>query len=83
MDAPVPSSRRVVPRACELTRPQPQPRSPCVTLSTGHCNNGTPQGLQEPWGGAIFAGSGEKGAYSQKPAAPPEDHRDGKGFPWG
>ncbi|KAB0405963.1 hypothetical protein E2I00_007106 [Balaenoptera physalus] len=77
MDAPVPSSRSVVPRACELTRPQPQPRSPCVTPSTGHCNNGTPQGLQEPWGGAIFAGSGEKGAYSQKPAAPPEDHGDG------
>ncbi|XP_059988055.1 uncharacterized protein KIAA1614 homolog isoform X2 [Lagenorhynchus albirostris] len=82
MDTSVPSSRSVVPRACELTRPQPQPRSPCVTHplrapSTGHCNNSTPQGLQEPWGGAILAGSGEKGTYSQKPAIPPEDHRDG------
>ncbi|XP_059947161.1 uncharacterized protein KIAA1614 homolog isoform X4 [Mesoplodon densirostris] len=82
MDTPVPSSRSVVPRACELTRPQPQPRSPCVTRplrapSTGHCDNSTPQGLQEPWGGAILAGSGEKGTYSQKPAVPPEDHGDG------
>ena len=88
MDTSVPSSRSLVPRACELTRPQPQPRSPCVTRplrapSTSHCDNSTPQGLQEPWGEAILAGSGEKGTYSQKPAVPPEDHGDGKGFLWG
>ncbi|XP_024614582.1 uncharacterized protein KIAA1614 homolog [Neophocaena asiaeorientalis asiaeorientalis] len=82
MDTSVPSSRSVVPRACELTRPQPQPRSPCVTRplrapSTSHCDNSTPQGLQEPWGEAILPGSGEKGSYSQKPAVPPEDHGDG------
>lgn len=86
MDSPSPASRSAVPRTRELTPPQPQPHSPhsrhpLRALSTNNCNSSAPQGLQEPWGGAILVG--ETGARSQEPAAPLEDRRDGKGWPGG
>ncbi|XP_045021610.1 uncharacterized protein KIAA1614 homolog isoform X3 [Bubalus bubalis] len=79
MDSPLPASRSAVPRTCELTSPQPQPHSPhsrhpLRALSTNNCNSSMPQGLQEPWEGAILVG--ETGARSQEPAAPLEDRRD-------
>ncbi|XP_057583840.1 uncharacterized protein KIAA1614 homolog isoform X2 [Hippopotamus amphibius kiboko] len=82
VDSPLPPSRSVVPRTCELTPAQPQPCSPHVrhpvrALSTNNCNNSTPRGPQEPCAEAILTGSGAKGAYSQKPTAPLEDRRDG------
>ncbi|XP_010953233.3 uncharacterized protein KIAA1614 homolog isoform X1 [Camelus bactrianus] len=80
VDIPLPPSRSVAPRTCEVTPPQPQPRSlhirhPLLALSTNNCNNSAPQGLPEPWGGASPAEG--KGACSQEPAASLEDCRDG------
>ncbi|MXQ87629.1 hypothetical protein E5288_WYG017724 [Bos mutus] len=80
MDSPLPASRSAVPRTCELTSPQPPPHSPhsrhpLRALSTNNCNSSMPQGLQEPWEGAILVG--EMGARSQDPTAPLEDRRDG------
>lgn len=82
MDSPLPASRSAVPRTGELTPPQPQlhsphSRHPLWALSTNNCNSSAPQGLQEPWGGAILAG--ETGARSQEPAARLEDRRDAVG----
>ncbi|XP_070354096.1 uncharacterized protein KIAA1614 homolog isoform X8 [Equus asinus] len=81
-DTPVPPSRSVVPRTCELSPPQTQPCSPQVrhallALSTNNCNNSVPRGLQEPQERAVREGRVEKGPRSQEPEAPLENHADG------
>nr|XP_023496425.1 uncharacterized protein KIAA1614 homolog isoform X4 [Equus caballus]XP_023496426.1 uncharacterized protein KIAA1614 homolog isoform X4 [Equus caballus] len=81
-DTPVPPSRSVVPRTCELSPLQTQPCSPQVrhallALSTNNCNNSVPRGLQEPQEGAVREGRVEKGPRSQEPEAPLENHADG------
>ncbi|KAI5168820.1 hypothetical protein MUG91_G42n32 [Manis pentadactyla] len=82
VDIPMPPSRNVVLRTCELDSLQAQPSSPLVrhpllALSTNNCNNSGPPVLQEPWGGATSGGRVEKGPCSQEPELPLENHRDG------
>ncbi|KAK2490127.1 hypothetical protein MC885_015869 [Smutsia gigantea] len=82
VDTPVPPSRSVVLRTCELDSLQTQPSSPLVrypllALSTNSCNNSGPPALQEPWGGATPGGRVEKGPCSQEPELPLENRRDG------
>ncbi|XP_073072940.1 uncharacterized protein KIAA1614 homolog isoform X4 [Manis javanica] len=82
VDTPVPPSRSVVLRTCELDSLQAQPSSPLVrhpllALSTTNCNNSGPSALQEPWGGATPGGRVEKGPCSQEPELPLENRRDG------
>uniref|UniRef100_A0A452SMB3 KIAA1614 n=1 Tax=Ursus americanus TaxID=9643 RepID=A0A452SMB3_URSAM len=79
VDPPLPPSRSVVPRTCELSPAQTQPygppvRHPLLALSTNNCNNSMPLGLQEPCGGASHQGRVQEGPRSQEP--PPENHSD-------
>uniref|UniRef100_A0A673V6F1 KIAA1614 n=1 Tax=Suricata suricatta TaxID=37032 RepID=A0A673V6F1_SURSU len=75
VDTPLPSSRSVVPRTCELSPSQTQPYSsqvghPLLVMSTNNCNISMPPGLQEPRGGASRDGQAQadKGLCSQEPA---------------
>uniref|UniRef100_A0A452UR82 KIAA1614 ortholog n=1 Tax=Ursus maritimus TaxID=29073 RepID=A0A452UR82_URSMA len=82
VDPPLPPSRSVVPRTCELSPAQTQPngppvRHPLLALSTNNCNNSMPPGLQEPCGGASHQGRVQEGPRSQEP--PPENHSDNGG----
>lgn len=79
MNPPLPPSRSVVPRTCELSPAQtqaygPPVRHPLLALSTNNCNNSMPPGLQEPCGGAGHQGRVQEGPRSQEP--PPENHSD-------
>ncbi|XP_007935879.1 uncharacterized protein KIAA1614 homolog [Orycteropus afer afer] len=88
LDTPLPPSRTVIPRTCDLTPLQPQPCSPQVrhplpVLSANNCNNGAPMGLQEPWGEATPEGSVERGPCSQELELSLENSKEGglQGFP--
>ncbi|XP_034522735.1 uncharacterized protein KIAA1614 homolog isoform X1 [Ailuropoda melanoleuca] len=82
VNPPLPPSRSVVPRTCELSPAQtqaygPPVRHPLLALSTNNCNNSMPPGLQEPCGGAGHQGRVQEGPRSQEP--PPENHSDNGG----